>query len=272
MNTTMTTTTTPTRQELRREDRARIRAARARFNVTRLTTPGDANPKTAKGEPLNVRTLVLHLAPSTLSGVNLCPWASPGCISGCLNLAGRGGIIRRGETTNAIQACRVRRSQWFATDRETFLLQLQSEIEAHVNACERDGVRPAVRLNGTSDLPWERFARPLFDAFPSVMFYDYTKAVHRMEQQRTSGWPSNYSLTFSRSETNHARSVELLAKGFPVAVVTPDGYNGGKIEGFPTVDGDAHDVRPLDPVGGFWVVLRAKGPARSDRSGFVLRS
>jgi hypothetical protein len=51
------------------------------------------NPKTAKGKELGYAVAVLHLAPSTLSGHNVCPMASDGCIAACLNTAGRGGII-----------------------------------------------------------------------------------------------------------------------------------------------------------------------------------
>ena len=35
------------------------------------------------------------------------------------------------------------------------------------------------------------------------------------------------------------------------------------------VDGDEHDLRFLDPAGAV-VYLKAKGPARHDRTGFVL--
>ena len=39
------------------------------------------------------------------------------------------------------------------------------------------GFKPAVRLNGTSDISWERFK--IFEMFPGVQFYDYTKIYKR---------------------------------------------------------------------------------------------
>jgi len=230
------------------------------------------NPKTLKGDGLGWFTAILHLAPATLAGVgNLCPWASNGCIHACLNMAGRGGIMKRGETTNAIQQARIRRTRWFDADRVGFIARLRKEIAAHVRRAQRHGLKPAVRLNGTSDLPWERIAPELFAEFPDVRFYDYTKAPHRMREQRQPGWPANYSLTFSRSETNEHDAVAVLRGGGNVAVVfrdgLPDTWNG-----VPVVNGDAHDLRFLDPVGGFVVGLKAKGKARRDDSGFVVAS
>ena len=230
------------------------------------------NPKTEKGNGLGYLTAILHLAPATLAGVgNLCPWASPGCIAGCLNTAGRGGIIKRGETTNAIQQARIRRTRWLRSDRDGFVARLRKEIAAHVRRAQRHGLKPAVRLNGTSDIPWERLAPEMFAEFPDVRFYDYTKASHRMFEQRNPGWPANYSLTFSRSEINGPEAVSVLRGGGNVAVVfrdgLPDNWNGA-----PVVNGDAHDLRFLDPVGGFVVGLKAKGKARRDSSGFVVAS
>ena len=230
------------------------------------------NPKTEKGNGLGYLTAIMHLAPATLAGVgNLCPWASPACIAACLNTAGRGGIIKKGETTNAIQQARIARSRMFANDRPAFLAKLRKEIQAHVRRAQRHGLKPAVRLNGTSDLPFERIAPEIFAEFPDVRFYDYTKSDKRMLRQRRADWPANYSLTFSRSETNEPASLAVLAAGHNVAVVfqknLPEYW-----QGYPIVDGDKHDLRFLDPVGGFVVGLKAKGKARRDTSGFVVAS
>ena len=238
--------------------------------MRKLLTTG--NPKTEKGNGLGYLTAIMHLAPAKLAGVgNLCPWASPACVAACLNTAGRGGIIKAGETTNAIQLARIARSKLFANDRATFLAQLRREAVSHVRRSQRYGLRPAIRLNGTSDLPWERIALELFAEFSGVRFYDYTKSSKRMRQQRETSWPANYSLTFSRSETNEAESLAVLAAGHNVAVVfkksLPEYW-----QGFPVVDGDKHDLRFLDPVGGFVVGLKAKGKARRDNSGFVVPS
>ena len=229
----------------------------------KLLTTG--NPKTEKGAALGYLTAILHLAPASASGKNLCPWASPMCIDACLNKAGRGGIFASGETTNAIQQARLARSAFFLADRPGFLRQLAKEIRAFLRQCQRAGLRPAVRLNGTSDLPWERIAPELFAEFPEVTFYDYTKAPHRMGE----ALPANYSLTFSRSETNESHAMAVLANGGNVAVV----FGGGlptTWKGFDVIDGDATDLRFLDRRN-VVVGLTAKGPAKRENGGFVVR-
>ncbi len=49
-----------------------------------------SNTKTRKGEARGYVTFILHLAPGNLSGFNVCPGASKGCLASCLNTAGRG--------------------------------------------------------------------------------------------------------------------------------------------------------------------------------------
>jgi hypothetical protein len=67
------------------------------------------------------------------------------------------------------------------------------DIRKLVRICERDNLRPAVRLNGTSDIAWEREWRELFDMFPQVQFYDYTKDPSRLAYSHY--LPTNYHLT-----------------------------------------------------------------------------
>ena len=81
--------------------------------------------------------------------------------------------------------------------------------------------------------------------------------------------PSNYSLTFSRSETNETQCLEVLKRGGNVAVVfrskaLPTHWNGFKV-----INGDENDLRFLDPKG-VVVGLTAKGKAKTDTSGFVV--
>lgn len=236
-----------------------------------LLTTG--NPKTAKGEGSGYLTAIMHLAPASLSGRNVCPHATAGCITACLNTAGRGGIGLDANGLNMIQVARIQRTRWWQRDREGFMTQLAHEIHAHVRRAERHGLIPAVRLNGTSDLPWERF--PIGDhpnvmtMFPTVTFYDYTK------------WPAklrplvpmipNYSLTFSLAESNDEKAADALAAGMNVAAV----FNTRRSDdlpatfmSYPVIDGDKTDLRFLDPTPCI-VGLRAKGRAIHDRSGFV---
>lgn len=232
-----------------------------------------SNPKVAKGSKLGYHTAILHLAPHDLAGgKSVCPWATPDCIQGCLNLAGRGGIFPKGSSTNKIQDARIRRTQWFQQDLPGFLLQLQKEISAHVRRSAKLGLAPAVRLNGTSDISWERVAPELFAENPGVQFYDYTKSARRA--QRVTEIP-NYHLTYSRSEKTSPRLIrKLLGLGINVAVVyqeVPLGPDRLFTKGYyQVIDGDSTDLRFLDPQGSI-VGLRAKGPARKSLSGFVVQ-
>lgn len=239
-----------------------------------LTT---SNPKTAKGESGGYLTAILHLAPEKLSGRNVCPHASAACINACLNTAGRGGIGLDADGLNVIQAARIRRTRYFHSDREAFMRALVAEIARHEKRAARHGLLPAVRLNGTSDLPWERFPAGdyahIFAAFPNVTFYDYTKWPIRL-RERVREIP-NYSLTFSLSESNDARAAEALRAGINVAAVLAVGRNRPLPATFtlagmavPVIDGDATDLRFLDPTPAI-VGLRAKGRAMRDRMGFV---
>ena len=238
-----------------------------RYRGTLLST---SNPKTAKGLEHGYLTAILHLAPGNLARRgNVCPHATPGCLAACLNLAGRGGIFPRGKRSNHIQRARIRRTRYLHADRAGFLEQLEREIAAHTRRAENAGLRAAVRLNGTSDLPWERLAPELFERFHWVRFYDYTKNPSRARRFGAGELPPNYHLTFSRSEATPRRKVQrMLAAGVNVAAVyleVPDGSDGG----LPVIDGDRTDLRFTDPRGVI-VGLRAKGPARRDRSGFTL--
>lgn len=229
------------------------------------------NPKTAKGEAAGYLTAVLHLAPATTGGHgNVCPNATPGCMRSCLNTAGRGGIMKAGATSNAIQDARKRRTAFYKLDPKGFEEALAEDIRKLIRKAERKGLKLAVRVNGTSDLPG--LALALSARFPDVQFYDYTKIPLPWMRQRI-----NYHLTFSRSEANAQDWADALSMGINVAVVfdTPRGKPlpetwAGRV----VVDGDKHDLRFLDTTGGNgWGVivgLRAKGKARKDYSGFVV--
>jgi len=126
----------------------------------------------------------------------------------------------------------------------------------------------------TSDLRWEvypverdgqSFAN-IFEAFPDVQFYDYTKIPNRRNI------PANYHLTFSLSESNDAQALQAIRAGLSVAVpmwakkgeALPDTWGG-----FRAIDGDVTDVRFRDPRG-VVVALRAKG--RPDKANRFIRN
>jgi hypothetical protein len=215
-----------------------------------------ANPKIQKGTKLGYLSFILHLAPSTLSGKNTCPKATPGCIAACLNTAGRGGMFKKGENTNTIQKARIRKTKMYFEQREQFLLDLEADIRKAIKFAERKGLIPVFRLNGTSDLSVEKWG--IIEKFPQVQFYDYTKVLGR----KVAHLP-NYHLTFSKADGNDADVAEALLQGMSVVAV----YD--KIPaGVPSAD--ETDLRFLDPKG-IMLGLKAKGRAKKDYSGFVIR-
>lgn len=237
----------------------------------------NADSKTVKGTARGFLTGILYLAPGQLAGVgNVCPHASAGCLSSCLFTAGRAGIFK------AINESRINRTRFFYYERAAFVAQLKGEISALVRKAEREGMRPVVRLNGTSDLPWEKLTPELFDAFPDVTFYDYTKNVRRAKSWANGEFPKNYSLTFSLSESNRGQAETAIAAGVNVAVVydgptvrnKPLALNNG-MNPRPWFSADESDLRFLDRPGndgrGRFGILKAKGKAKKDETGFVVR-
>jgi len=234
------------------------------MSMNLLTAP-DGNPKLAKSLKLNVLTSVLHLAPYTLSGFNTCPMASEGCKKACLNTAGRGGIIKKGEKTNAIQEARIRKTKLFYNDREEFFRLLVKDIETVIRKAKRENYdKVGIRLNGTSDIRFELYkfeGLTIFERFPEVQFYDYTKIHNRKHI------PNNYHLTYSLCEDNDDRALIALENGFNVAAVFRDELPAYFL-GREVINGDDHDYRPMDRKGVI-VGLKAKGKAKKDTSGFV---
>jgi len=113
-----------------------------------------------------------------------------------------------------VQDARIAKTKLFFEDRVTFLDKLVKEIQAAVKSSKKAGLIPVFRLNGTSDIRWEnipvRGYRNLFQLFPDIQFYDYTKHSNRKNI------PDNYHLTFSRSETNED---QILTVTYNTAVV-----------------------------------------------------
>ena len=224
------------------------------------------NSKTAKGEKKGWKTFGIHLAPSKVSGYNVCRWASKGCALACLNTAGRGAMKN-------VQDARIKKTIRIFKDRENFMTQLADEITKSVKSAARKQMQSCFRLNLTSDLPWENMKHfgglNVFERFKDQIFYDYTKSRTRMEQFLAGELPKNYSLTLSRSEeSSDLELAMILAQGGNVAIVfrgsLPTTWNGYEV-----IDGDDSDLRFLDKKG-VVVGLIEKGLAKKDKSGFVI--
>ncbi len=232
-----------------------------------LLSPSASNAKTAKNDGHGYHSAILHLAPSDISGHNVCPHASNGCRKACLNTAGRGAFSN-------VQAARIRKTRLYFEDRNEFTRLLIEDLKLLTRQAKKLGLKPACRLNGTSDLPfWS-----IIQLFPNIQFYDYTKSIERLRQlstEQSKGNFKNYSLTFSRSESNWAECIEAVKLGFNIAVVFDKTLPEVSILNPGTlilriVDGLQHDLRFLDPKGVI-VGLLAKGKAKSDQTGFVWR-
>ena len=136
------------------------------------------NPKILKGLAEGYNTYILHLAPADLSGYETCAKRTAGCTAACLNTAGRGGMFKKGETTNVIQKARIRKTQMFFEERMYFMNWLVKDIELAIKQSANKGLVPVIRLNGTSDLAWEKYEvvrngklyRNIFEAFERIQF------------------------------------------------------------------------------------------------------
>jgi hypothetical protein len=227
------------------------------------------NSKTIKGEKYGYKTFILYMAPNILNneGKNLCPMATKGCIKSCLYSAGMG------KFTN-VQKARINKANYFIRNRKEFLNDLYFDVLLAQVIASRENLIPVFRLNGTSDIQWERIKvkdnKNIFELFPDLQFYDYTKIVNRFNKKL----PENYNLVFSYSKERDYYtdidnlSTNLLKKDINIAVVfrmeLPKTYLG-----FPVIDGDESDLRFNDYTGVI-IGLKAKGQAKNDTTGFVV--
>ncbi|MDW9473869.1 hypothetical protein GOA69_16160 [Sinorhizobium meliloti] len=261
------------------------------------------NAKTVKGDKSSeYATAIMYLAPAKMAGgANLCAMATE---AGCDPNHGGGCLVNSGQAQvfSSINRARIAKTQRYLANRAEFMAELVRDIERFVKWCAKHGVKPAVRLNGTSDIQWE-VAHPcervaatdpefgdwvgqyasIFEAFPEVQFYDYTKVYKRVYRQL----PSNYQLVLSYSGANqrYVDAVIGAAKdtGANVAVVFRSKELRDSVVGLSehlegqerfmnrvVIDGDQTDLRFLDPQGVI-VGLYAKGrAAKADTSGFVI--
>jgi hypothetical protein len=224
-----------------------------------------ADAKTIKGEKFGVLTGIVYLAPAHESGFNTCSDSTLECEDVCLFKAGRG-------STPPVYKARVKKTISLFKERTQFLEKTCEEIIALDKKAKKQNKIIAIRLNGTSDLPWEKIKlnnKSLMELFPNVQFYDYTKSEKRMFDFLLGRMPTNYHLTFSRSENNQPSCSRVLALGGNVAAVfkntPPKKYLGKKV-----VSGDESDLRFLDAKNVI-VALTPKGKAKKSKGNFVIQ-
>ena len=231
--------------------------------VKNLLSKGSTNSKTAKN---SIKTFILYLAPHNLNnkGLTLCKDASNGCIASCLYSAGRGKFSN-------VQSSRINKANYFVTDKKVFLTQLLKEIKREIKKASDKNEKIAFRLNGTSDIDFLYLLNKNLDfdiellAYDKVYFYDYTKSIARAKRYRDF---RNYTLTFSKSETNDKEVKEALNLGINVAAVFKDNLPQ-KYKGVKVIDGDLSDLEMIKHKN-IILGLKAKGDAKKDTTGFVI--
>ena len=220
------------------------------------------NYKAKKNLSLKVDTYFLSLAHSNTSGYNVCPVANKigennanksNCSLVCVAKNGNGNY------PNVIKS-RITKTKRFFEDRQNFLNELVVEIYKSIEKSRVNKNTPTFRLNAYSDIRWEsvkvsKFGNnTIFQLFPDVQFYDYTKIPNRIT-------PFNYSLTYSHwgkwETTNKA-----MKQGQNIAMVF-DAKKTDKLpkmfKGRQVVDGDKTDLRTPQNDGLNAIVgLRAK--------------
>ena len=164
--------------------------------------------KAIKAAEFGYLNAIHYLAPSTLSGVNLCPKASAGCIALCLGWeSGQAGMVANDADINSVRASRIQKAQRFMRDRAAYLLDFVRSIDLEIARAARLGVKLCVRPNGSSDIAFEgiRFTIErnakgkaiackldprglnVFDHYPAVEFVDYTKIAARFNRALPGG-------------------------------------------------------------------------------------
>jgi len=83
--------------------------------------------------------------------------------------------------------------------------------------------------------------------------------------------PKNYHLTFSRHELNEEYCKEVLKRKGNVAVVFKSKPFPAKWDKYSLISGDEHDLRFTEGNNGLVIGLSAKGRAKHDTTGFVVR-
>lgn len=189
-----------------------------------------------------------------LRGVDFCPGASAGCKAVCLVNAGQ-------MPMDSARGAQVRRSLAYIFNRPAFMLATIVGIAGFYRWAKHNDLRPAFRLNITSDLDWENkkvtmpewlaaylregygmtwvragtyrnlpelFAGP--GAEPAVLFYDYTKVARRIQNMAfDKNWPKNYWLTWSLAETNDNRRTALwVLQNMVTSVTVPFDRRSGR--------------------------------------------
>lgn len=227
----------------------------------KLLSQPTTNRKLIKNKLVGVDTWSLSLAHSNLSGFDVCPMAKKlnnpvkdqnnknlsDCSSCCVAENGNA------QRFSSVLEARIKKTIAFKMDTANFMDALVVEISMAINDSVKNGNIPTFRLNTYSDIRWELYkieGLNIFELFPNITFYDYTKIPNRKV-------PKNYELTYSFwGNLNHLQ--KALNNNQNVAIVfeeLPKTFLNRKV-----VNGDKNDLRTRDNDGENVIVgLKFKG-------------
>lgn len=235
-----------------------------------------ASGKVVKNQKVNKQmTYLIYLAPAGISGYNTCPYSTPECRMGCLYSSGRA-KIEDFIGKDMIKRARIKKTILFYEHQDFFMELMINEMAAKKKIAESKGYNFSARLNGTSDIEWENVlfnGKNIFDTFPDVTFYDYTKNHKRFDKNL----PLNYHLTYSHTGRNTQICKKLLQRGVNVAVVFSDKNFPETWNGFKVINGDKTDFRPADGNGvvvglGYKILANKESNKKVLNSCFVIKT
>tara|TARA_R100001463_G_scaffold13_1_gene32 strand:- start:931 stop:1722 length:792 start_codon:yes stop_codon:yes gene_type:complete len=212
-----------------------------------LLSKPESNFKISKNLKENYNTYSLNFAHSDISGFNVCAMANrlsknennskkSNCSSDCVGYNGNAQIYR------AVMESRIKKTLSYFLDKQSFLNQLVYEVEKAIIQSNKKGLKPSFRLNAYSDIQFEKDIikdnKNIFQLFPDVKFYDYSKLINRKT-------PKNYQLTYSHHNPDFKDTIIALNKGLNVAIVFEKLPKQIKINNkiYSVLDGDKTDLR-----------------------------
>ena len=159
------------------------------------------SPKAVKAQKYGWLNAINYMAPHRLAGAgNLCPNASAGCIALCL-----GEHSGNAALYPAVLKSRIAKAQLLMRDRQAFLKEMTAGIRRGRTTAQHQKLKLCVRLNGATDIAWERLAPQIFADNADLQFVDYTKSPKRALEHARGQLPANYHLTFSRTRDKRIR-------------------------------------------------------------------
>ena len=244
-----------------------------RWDSRRPLLSANSKLRKAPGKAGRYRAIGLAMAPANYSGREMCAWRTAGCTLAC------NGFWSGMNVTISTRLALIGRALLWHNFRELFAEKLFREIHNFEKLCSRSGVIPAVRLNVSTDVVWERMLPELFTEFPRVSMYDYTKALPKHRPTL----PRNYTLCHSFNERTTSADVrDVIDAGRNIVVAFDSAYapqrklwgalpesvrftnDFGLDFELPVINADRHDIR-LPAVDGRGVVQGLHGKSGRSR-------